>query len=68
MPRKTAKKQGRGGARPGSGRPALPPEERSQPVSASVPGALVRQLDELCERRGWSRSRAVTEAIAGLVK
>jgi metal-responsive CopG/Arc/MetJ family transcriptional regulator len=38
------------------------------PVTAAVPEALVGQLDELAEKRGWNRSEAVTEAIRRLVK
>jgi metal-responsive CopG/Arc/MetJ family transcriptional regulator len=35
---------------------------------ASVPESLVAGLDMLAESEGWNRSRAVTEAIRGLLK
>jgi len=42
------------------------PEGRTVTVAATVPGELLDQLDALAERN-WSRSRAVTEAIRGLL-
>jgi hypothetical protein len=63
----SAKKHG--GKRPGAGRPIRNPEEgRVMVLAASVPEALVAQLDELAGQRGWNRSEAVTEAIRRLVK
>jgi ribbon-helix-helix CopG family protein len=57
-----------GGSRPGAGRKVSNPEGRTVPLGAAVPEALVAQLDELAEQRGWNRSKAVTEAIRRLVK
>jgi metal-responsive CopG/Arc/MetJ family transcriptional regulator len=62
-----AKKKAWGGKRPGAGRPASP-EGKAVTVVASVPESLVTGLDELSESEGWNRSRAVTEAIRGLLK
>jgi hypothetical protein len=61
------KKAQHGGPRPGSGRPVSNPEGATIVVAASVPEALVEQLDELREQQGWNRSRAVTEAIRALL-
>ncbi len=60
-----AKKE-HGGRRKGAGRKPGP-EGKTVLVTASVPGALVEQLDAVAEKRGWNRSQAVTEAIRGLV-
>jgi hypothetical protein len=63
-----AKKKGQhGGKRAGAGRKPTNPEGRTVIVTASVPDALVEQLDRLAEKRGWTRSAAVTEAIRGLL-
>jgi metal-responsive CopG/Arc/MetJ family transcriptional regulator len=62
MPRK---KQ-HGGRRKGAGRKPSP-EGKTVIVTASVPGELAEKLDALAARNGWSRSRAVTAAIRGLV-
>ncbi len=37
-------------------------------VAVTVPESLVAALDERADREGWNRSRAVTEAIRGLLK
>jgi hypothetical protein len=62
------KKPQHGGPREGSGRKPANPEGKSIVVAASVPIALMEQLDELREKRGWNRSQAVTEAIRELVQ
>jgi hypothetical protein len=63
------KKAAHGGARPGSGRPVANPDEgKAVLVTASVPSGLVERLDALAEAEGWNRSRAVTEAIRGLLQ
>jgi metal-responsive CopG/Arc/MetJ family transcriptional regulator len=62
-----AKKMQHGGARKGAGRPANP-EGKAVTVVASVPESLVAALDAVAETEGWNRSKAVTEAIRGLVK
>ena len=62
-----AKKQ-HGGKRPGSGRKVANPEGPTDTLSASVPSALIERLHTIAEKRGWSRSEAVTEAIRGLLK
>jgi metal-responsive CopG/Arc/MetJ family transcriptional regulator len=37
-------------------------------IAASVPSDLVEQLDKLvAARNGWNRSKAITEAIRGLL-
>jgi metal-responsive CopG/Arc/MetJ family transcriptional regulator len=62
-----AKKTQHGGARKGAGRPANP-EGKAVTVVVSVPESLVTGLDAVADAEGWNRSRAVTEAIRGLVK
>ena len=62
-----AKKSTRGGKREGAGRP-IGEEGRAVTVVATVPETLVISLDDLAETKGWNRSKAVTEAIRGLVK
>lgn len=64
---KMAKKQ-HGGKRSGSGRKVANPEGPAVVVTASVPGGLVERMNVVAEKRDWSRSEAVTEAIRGLVK
>ena len=60
------KKAAHGGARPGAGR--KPSEDGpSVPVTATVPEGLVTALMGIAEAEGWSRSKAVTEAIRLLV-
>jgi hypothetical protein len=63
-----AKKAQHGGKREGAGRKPANPEGRTMTVIATVPEALVTELDALAESEGWGRSRAVTEAIRGLLK
>lgn len=61
-----AKKQ-HGGKRPGAGRkPGA--DGPTMMVAVTVPESLVAALDERADREGWNRSRAVTEAIRGLLK
>jgi len=57
-----------GGVRPGSGRKPSNPEGKTIVLAASVPEALVSQLDELAAQKGWGRSQAVTEAIRRLIR
>ena len=62
-----AKKQ-HGGKRPGAGRKVADLDEGPTiTMAASVPSSLVDKLDELAARKAWTRSRAVTEAIRGLL-
>jgi hypothetical protein len=61
------KKASRGGARPGAGR-KVSPEGKAVTVVATVPESLVEGLDAVAEAQGWNRSKAVTEAIRGLLK
>lgn len=63
-----AKKAARGGKRKGAGRKPANPEGATIVVAASVPEPLATALDELAEAKGWNRSRAITEAIRGLLK
>ena len=61
-----AKKAQHGGKRPGAGRP--PKDDKTVVIAASIPGALASDLDSLAKAKGWSRSRAVTEALLGLLE
>lgn len=56
-----------GGKRKGAGRP-VGPDGPTELIAVTVPTSLVDQLDELCEAKEWKRSKAVTEAIRGLLK
>jgi len=62
-----AKKKQVGGKRTGAGRPTGP-DGPTVLVAVTVPEKLVGELDRLCEAKDWKRSRAVTEAIRGLLK
>ncbi len=62
-----AKKKHHGGAREGAGRPPSSPEGKTKTVAASIPEALVVQLDKLAKQKGWNRSEAVTHAIRALL-
>ena len=62
------KKQQHGESRPGSGRPVASPEGRTVTVAASVPESLAGSLDAYARDKGLNRSKAVTEAIRGLVR
>lgn len=61
-----AKKAQHGGKREGAGRP--PKDDKTVVIAASVPEALAGDLDSFAKAQGWSRSKAVTEAIRGLLK
>jgi metal-responsive CopG/Arc/MetJ family transcriptional regulator len=61
-----AKKVAHGGRRKGAGRP--PKEDgKTVVIAASVPEELAVDLDRFAEANGWSRSKAVTEALRGLL-
>ena len=62
-----AKKKQWGGPRKNSGRP-IGDDGPTSVVAVSVPDTLMAQLDKLCEAKEWKRSKAVTEAIRGLLK
>jgi ribbon-helix-helix CopG family protein len=62
-----AKKKTHGGKREGAGRPPANPEGKTVVVAASVPSELLDQLDRLAKKRDWNRSKAITEAIRGLL-
>ena len=62
-----AKKPVHGGKREGAGRPTGP-DGPTTLIGATVPIKLVEELDQLCEAKEWKRSKAVTEAIRGLLK
>jgi len=62
-----AKKKQFGGKRKGVGRP-IGPDGPTVLVAVTVPQKLVSDLDRLCESKEWKRSKAVTEAIRGLLK
>ncbi|HEX4412931.1 MAG TPA: ribbon-helix-helix domain-containing protein [Lacipirellulaceae bacterium] len=62
-----AKKKQWGGPRENSGRPTGP-DGPAAVLTVSVPEKLVTELDALCEAKEWKRSKAVTEAIRGLLK
>jgi hypothetical protein len=60
------KKAAHGGARPGAGRPPNP-EGRTVAITATVPESLAEALEAVAQTEGWSRSKAVTEAIRAFV-
>jgi hypothetical protein len=62
-----AKKKAWGGKRPNSGRP-VGEDGPTDVLTVSVPIKLIEGLDALCEAKEWKRSKAVTEAIRGLLK
>ena len=62
-----AKKKQWGGKRPNSGRPTGPDGPASV-LAVSVPDKLIAELDRLCVTKEWKRSKAVTEAIRGLLR
>jgi hypothetical protein len=62
------KPTGRGGPREGSGRPVENTEGKTITIAASVPEGLVADLKARATAEGWSLSKAVTEAIRGLLK
>ena len=62
-----AKKKQWGGKRPNSGRPTGP-DGPTAVLAVSIPEKLIGELDQLCEAKEWKRSKAVTEAIRGLLK
>ncbi len=61
-----AKKKRIGGAREGAGRP-IGPDGPTAVLTVSVPQKLITELDRLCWTKEWKRSKAVTEAIRGLL-
>ena len=61
------KKKTHGGSRKGAGRKLANPEGATKTIAASVPEALVEQLDDFAEKKGWNRSQAITQAIRKLV-
>ncbi len=60
------KKAAHGGKRQGAGRP-VGPDGRTVLVAASVPGELAERLDAYAAKKDWNRSKAITEAIRGLL-
>ena len=62
-----AKKKQHGGRRKGAGRKPAHPEGRTVTIAASVPSDLVDQLDVFAAQQDWNRSKAITEAIRGLL-
>ena len=48
-----------GGARPGAGRKARPPEERSVTVTLRLPPELARHIDAAAERTGITRTAVI---------
>ena len=57
----------RGGVRAGAGRKVTNPEGPTVTAAFSIPKVLLDHLDDLADAKDWSRSRAVTEAIRGLL-
>ena len=51
----------------GAGRKVANPEGTTVTMDVSVLDGLLRCLDALSQAQGWNRSRAVTEAIRGLL-
>jgi hypothetical protein len=62
-----AKKKAWGGKRKGAGRPPKQ-EGKTVVIAASVPETLATDLDRFAKAKGWTRSKAVTEALTGLLK
>ncbi len=62
-----AKKKAWGGKRKGAGRPPKT-EGGTVVIAASVPESLAADLDNFAKAKGWGRSKAVTEALQGLLK
>ena len=60
------KAAGRGGAREGAGRKPGADGPRAV-VTASVSESLANDLDSFAEKKGWSRSQDVAEAIRKLL-
>ena len=62
-----AKKLAHGGKRKGAGRP---PKEggKAVTIAVTVPDDLAAKLDAFAEGKGWTRSKAVTEALTALLK
>jgi hypothetical protein len=57
-----------GGRREGAGRKSAHPEDgKTVTISATVPSGLVERLDALADKREWTRSQAISEAIRGLL-
>jgi Ribbon-helix-helix protein, copG family len=61
------KQPSRGGKRDGAGRP-VNPEGRAIAVTVSLPESLVHDLKARAKSKGWSKSKAVSEAIRSLLK
>ena len=62
-----AKKSTHGGKRKGAGRKTDNPEGKTKVVAATVPEKLVKRLDRFAKSKKWNRSKAITEAIRGLL-
>ncbi len=62
-----AKKAQHGGTRKGAGRP---PKEHGKAVTiaVTVPEDLAGELDAFAKAKGWTRSKAVTEALTAMLK
>ena len=58
-----AKKKQHGGKREGAGRKPANPEGPTETLVVTVPGKLVEKLMAYADRKGWNKSKAVTEAI-----
>ena len=58
----------RGGPRENSGRPIKSEEGKAVPLIASVPEGLVVELKARAAEVNWTTSKAVTEAVRGLLK
>jgi metal-responsive CopG/Arc/MetJ family transcriptional regulator len=61
-----AKKLAHGGKRKGAGRP--PQEHKVVTIAVSVPDDIAASLETYREAKGWTRSKAVTEALRWLLK
>jgi len=57
-----------GGSRPGAGRKQANPEGPAVVVTASVPSGLMERLNAIAEKRQWTRSQAITEAVRAFLK
>lgn len=61
-----AKKATHGGKRKGAGRPPKG-DGKTVVIAASVPEDVAADVDAFAKANGWTRSKAVTEALRGLL-
>jgi hypothetical protein len=62
------KKLQHGGARKGAGRPRKAEGSKVVTLTVTVPSELAANLETFVEAKRWKRSKAVTEALAAMLK